>query len=69
MSHDFNNLDSTLFEDAAAMLSLSEAKFILENNTILIIKKKYLNRANFFKSLLHKLTLTVISTLYLMRFF
>lgn len=41
----------------AAMLRLSEAKYISKNDTILIIEK-YFNRASFFKLLLHKLTVT-----------
>lgn len=44
-----------IFCHYAAMLRLSDAKYISKNDTILIIEKCF-NRVSFFKLLLHKLT-------------
>lgn len=46
---------SMLFVVYAAMLRMSETRFISENNTTLIIRKHF-NRTNFLKFLVHKLT-------------
>lgn len=51
-----------LFVVYAAMLRMSETRFISENNTTSIIRKHF-NRTNFFKSLVHKLT-AIFNTLF-----